>query len=342
MKVLVSGHRGYIGQVLTPLLVKAGHEVVGLDTGYYATRQFLPEPEVPCLAIDLRCVQADDLRGFDAVIFLAALSNDALGDLDSHLTEDINGAGTVRFARAAKEAGVRRFVFSSSCSLYGKAGDEALDEQAGMNPITPYGRAKIEVEQALAPLAEPGRFCPVYLRNATAYGLSPSLRMDLVVNELVATAVLRGKVQLASDGSAWRPLVHVTDIARAMVAALEAPEEVVCGEAFNVGRNAENYRIREVAELVRAAVEGSELEIPDKAGADARNYRVKFDKIERLMPGFVPQWTVPLGIAELRDAYRAHGLREAHLRGNRYKRIATIQNHLAENRLDEDLFWQGN
>ncbi len=340
MRILVPGHRGYIGQVLTPLLQAAGHEVVGLDTGYYAGRQFLPEPQVPALEVDLRDVVPEDLVGFDAVIFLAALSNDALGDLDASLTHDINDAGTVRFARLAKAAGVRRFVFSSSCSLYGMAGDEVLDEEAGMNPITPYGTAKIEVERQLSGLAEPGRFCPVYLRNATAYGVSPALRMDLVVNDLTATAVLRGKVQLLSDGSAWRPLVHVEDIARAMVAVVEAPEEVVLDEPFNVGRSDENYLIKDVARLVQQAVEGSVIEIPDRAGADARNYRVDFSKIERLLPEFQPQWTVPKGIEQLREAYLAQRLTDGHHRAGRYKRIATLLARIADDRLDDGLRWR--
>lgn len=340
MRILVPGHRGYIGQVLTPLLKAAGHEVVGLDTGYYAGRQFLPEPEVQALDLDLRDVQASDLEGFDAVVFLAALSNDALGDLDASLTHEINDSGTVRFARLAKEAGVRRFVFSSSCSLYGMAGDEVLTEDAGMNPITPYGTAKIEVERQLSALAEAGRFCPVYLRNATAYGVSPALRMDLVVNDLTATAVLRGKVQLLSDGSAWRPLVHVEDIARAMVALLEAPEEVVLDEPFNVGRSEENYLIREVAQLVKDAVPGSEIEIPDRASADARNYRVDFSKIERLVPGFQPQWTVPLGIEQLREAFTQHRLTDGHHRAGRYKRIATLLARIADDQLDDRLRWR--
>lgn len=341
MRILVPGHRGYIGQVLTPLLQAAGHEVVGLDTGYYAGRQFLPEPEVEALELDLRDVVPEDLAGFDAVIFLAALSNDALGDLDASLTHDINDAGTVRFARLAKAAGVRRFVFSSSCSLYGMAGDEVLDEEAGMNPITPYGTAKIEVERQLSGLAEPGRFCPVYLRNATAYGVSPALRMDLVVNDLTATAVLRGKVQLLSDGSAWRPLVHVEDIARAMVAVVEAPEEVVLDEPFNVGRSDENYLIKDVARLVQQAVAGSVIEIPDRASADARNYRVDFSKIERLLPEFQPQWTVPKGIEQLREAYQAQRLTDGHHRAGRYKRIATLLARIADDRLDDGLRWRG-
>lgn len=340
MKILVTGHRGYIGQVLTPMLAKAGHEVVGLDSGYYKGRQFLPEPVVRSLDKDIRDVTAEDLTGFEAVIFLAALSNDALGDLDAQLTRDINDDGTVRFAELAKQAGVRRFVFSSSCSLYGKAGDAILDEEAGMNPITPYGVAKIEVERRLEPLAERGRFCPLYLRNATAYGLSPALRMDLVVNDLTATAVLRGKVQLLSDGTAWRPLVHVEDIARAMVATVEAPEEAVFAEAFNVGRSEENYQIRQVAELVRELVPGSEIEIPDAAHADARNYRVSFKKIEERIPGFQPKWTVPLGIEQLRDAYQANRITDGHLRSGRYKRIATLLSRIADDQLEDDLRWR--
>ena len=339
MRVLVTGHNGYIGQVLCPLLSEAGHEVVGLDTYFYEGCQFDPCPEVESIRRDIRDVTPEDLAGVDAVAFLAALSNDALGDLDAGLTEEINDSATVRFARMAKQVGVQRFVFSSSCSLYGAGADKVLTEDSGMNPVTPYGKAKIDVELALTTLAD-DNFSPTYMRNATAYGLSPSLRIDLVVNNLAGYAVTSGEVLLKSDGTAWRPLVHVEDISRAFVAALEAPRDVIHDQAFNVGRNDENFQIRQVAQIVHEAVEGSTIEFAEGASADTRNYRVSFDKIESQLPAFKPQWTVRTGTDALVAAYRSHGLTLEELSSTKYLRIKTILGHRDEGRLDPKLRWQ--
>ena len=337
MKVLVTGHRGYIGAVLVPLFQEAGHQVVGLDSDLYAGCDFGPAPaEVPSLTMDLRDVEARHCQGFDAVVHLAALSNDPLGNLNPELTYDINLHASVRLAAAAKAAGVPRFLFSSSCSLYGAGGDDFLDESAAFNPVTPYGESKIRVEQELAKLAD-ARFTPTYLRNATAYGVSPRLRADLVVNNLVGYALTTGEVLIKSDGTPWRPLVHVEDISRAFLAVLEAPRDTVHGQAFNVGRNEENYRIRQVAEMVAEVVPGSRVTFAPGASPDTRNYRVDFTKIATKLPGFRPRWTVRRGIEELDQAYRRHGLTKEEFLSPRYYRIQTVQGLQAKGRLDTSL-----
>ncbi len=338
MKLLVTGHNGYIGQVMVPLLQDAGHEVVGLDTFYYEDCQFDGRPPVEAIRKDIRDIEPADLEGFDAILFLAALSNDALGDLDPALTFDINRDATVRCAETAKQAGVPRFIFSSSCSLYGAAGDAPLTENAAMNPVTPYGTAKIEVEQALSHLADE-HFSPVYMRNATAYGLSPSLRIDLVVNNLTAYAYTTGEVLMKSDGSPWRPLVHIEDISRAFLAVLEADRDLVHDQAFNVGRSSENYRIREVAELVAQVVPDCHLEFAEGASPDLRNYRVDFTKIETTLPGYEPTWTVRKGIEQLYAAYQEHGLTREEFLSSKYLRIKTVLGHREAGRLDERLRW---
>ena len=338
MKTLVTGHNGYIGQVMVPFLQQAGHSVVGLDTYFFEDCQFDPEPTVESLRKDIRDLEPSDLEGFDAVVFLAALSNDALGDLDPELTYAINRDATVGCARAAKEAGVGRFVFSSSCSLYGASGDDVLTETAGMNPVTAYGRAKIEVEEALRELASDS-FSPTYMRNATAYGLSPSIRIDLVVNNLTGFAYTTGEVLMKSDGSPWRPLVHIEDISRAFLAVLEADRDVVHDEAFNVGRSEENYRIREVAEIVGEVVPDCVLGFADGASPDLRNYRVNFDKLANALPSYQPQWTVRKGVEELLDAYRRHGLTKDEFLSSKYLRIKTILEHRDGGRLDDRLRW---
>ena len=291
MRVLVTGHEGYLGALLVPMLQKAGHDVVGLDTGLFAACAFGDDSAVrECEAIrrDLRDVRREDLEGFDAVAHLGALSNDPLGDINPDLTHEINERASNRLADLAKAAGVERFVFSSSCSTYGAApGEDFLDESAEFNPVTPYGVSKVRVEQYLSTLADDD-FTPVYLRNATAYGVTPRLRLDLVLNNLVGWAHATGKVVLLSDGTPWRPVVHAEDICRAFRAALEAPREAVHDEAFNIGRTAENYRIRELAEIVGETVPGCEVTVAEGAGPDKRTYRVSCKKAEERLPGFDP------------------------------------------------------
>lgn len=337
MRVLVTGHRGYIGAVLVPRLRALGHDVTGLDVDLYRGCDFgTPSAEIAALDLDLRSVEPEHCEGFDAVIHLAALSNDPLGDMNPDLTYDINHRASVRLARAAKEAGVGRFLFSSSCSLYGAGGDTSLDERAAFNPVTPYGESKILVEQDLAKLADDD-FSPIFLRNATVYGVSPRLRADLVVNNLTGYAYTTGEVLIKSDGSPWRPLVHVEDVCRAFEALLVAPRDAVHGEAFNVGRNAENYRIRDVGSIVEEVVPNSRVTYAPGASPDTRNYRVDFSKIERRVPGFAPKWTVRQGVEELLAAYRRTGLTRETFLGPRFYRIRTVKNRLESRELDREL-----
>ncbi|WP_329103848.1 SDR family oxidoreductase [Micromonospora sp. NBC_01699] len=340
MRVLVTGHHGYLGSVLTPLLQAAGHRVTGLDTDLFADCLLGPAPaEVPSLRLDLRDVRPEHLAGFDAVCHLAALCNDPIGNLNPELTYDVNHRATVRLAEAAKAAGVTRFLFSSSCSLYGAGlDDRPLDENAGFAPVTPYGESKILSEQGLTALADDD-FSPVFLRNATAYGFSPRLRGDLVVNDLTASALLTGEVRLLSDGTAWRPLVHAEDICAAFLALLEAPREQVHGKAYNVGVSSENYLIRDVAELVAEVVDGSTVTFAGGASADSRNYRVSCDLIAAEVPGFRPRWTVRKGIEELVEAYQRHGLTIEVFRGERHQRLRRIQALQGAGRLDAQLRW---
>lgn len=340
MKVLVTGHDGYIGTVLVPMLQAAGHEVVGLDSFLFSECGFGVTPaDLQFVQMDIRDVTTEDLRGFDAVIHLAAISNDPLGDLNPEATLAINHRGTVSVAQAAKRAGVTRFLFSSSCSLYGSQGDEPIDESANFNPLTPYGESKVLSEADLSAMADDD-FSPTFLRNATAYGASPRLRGDLVVNNLTGFACTTGKVFLKSDGTSWRPLVHVEDISRAFLAVLDADRAVVHNEAYNVGATGENYRIRDVALLVNQVVPNSEITISDEAFNDPRNYRVSSDKLASRLPNAVPQWTVRMGIEELYEAYQRNALRLEDLEGDRYMRIRHVLRLVERGRLDMNLRWQ--
>jgi len=337
MKVLVTGHRGYIGVEMVPVLRAAGHEVVGLDTDLYAGCDFqAPPDEVTTLNVDLRDVTAAHLKGFDAVAHLAALSNDPLGDVNPQITYDINQHASVRLANCAKEAGVPRFLFSSSCSLYGAGGDVPVDENAAFYPVTAYGESKVRVEQEVAKIAD-DKFSPVYLRNATAYGVSRRLRADIVVNNLVGHAFTTGKVLLQSDGTPWRPLVHIRDIIHAFLVMLTAPKDAIHNQAFNVGRSKENFRIREVATLVAEVVPNCEVAFAPGASPDTRNYQVDFRKIETKLPGYAPQWTLRKGIEELYQAYKSAGLTKEQFLGPRYYRLRTVNGLQERKMLDDQL-----
>jgi len=340
MKVLITGSRGYIGTVMAPMMVAAGHQVVGVDADLYRRSTFGTWTEaIRTIPKDVRALEARDLEGFEAIVHLAALSNDPLGDLNPQLTFDINHLASVRLAALAKEVGVGRFVLASSCSNYGAAGDAPMNEESELNPVTPYGESKVLAERDIKKLADES-FTPTFLRCATAYGVSPRLRFDIVLNNLVAWAFTSGKVLLKSDGTPWRPIAHIEDISRAFLAVLAAPREVVRAQAFNVGRNDQNYRIREIAEIVKETVPGCEIAFADGAGPDKRNYRADFSKIARVLPSFQPQWDARKGARQLYQAYRSIGLRLEDFEGPRYRRIDQIKRLLAEGNLGADLRWQ--
>jgi nucleoside-diphosphate-sugar epimerase len=339
MRVLVTGSLGYIGTILIPLLQQSGHDVVGLDTDLYRRCTFSGKlPDVKTIKTDVRDLQKDDLVGYDAIIHLAGLSNDPLGDYRPELTEEINAKATIKLAQLVKAIGIRRFLFASSCSNYGAAGADFLTEKAEFKPVTPYGISKVKVEAALLKMADE-KFSPTFIRASTAYGLSPRIRFDLVTNNLTAWAFTTGRVYLKSDGTPWRPIVHVEDISRAYIAALQAPRELIHNEAFNVGTTTENYQIREIADIVKDVVPNCKIEYAPDAGPDKRCYRVDCNKIARVLRDFKPQWTARRGIEQLYEAYKTVGLTLEEFEGPKFKRIAHVKKLMDEGQLDGSLRW---
>lgn len=336
-RILVTGDRGYIGSVLVPMLIESGHHVDGLDSRLFDGANFYPfKCEAYSHIKDIRDVTQKDFEGYDIVIHLAALSNDPLGDINPELTFQINYKATLRVAEMAKRAGVQRFVMSSSCSTYGAAGEDVIDETSTLAPVTPYAESKVRSEEGLALMAGPD-FVPVFLRHATVYGVAPMIRFDLVINNMVAYLSSTGEVYMKSDGRAWRPLVHVEDVARGCISAALAPYEAVCNEVFNIGRTDQNFRVHEIAELVALSLEGAGVRFADRAFPDERSYRVCFDKAEKRLPGFKPVWTVQKGIAELWEAFTQLELSIEQFEGSQWNRIAHLKERLAHGELTKQL-----
>jgi nucleoside-diphosphate-sugar epimerase len=342
VRVLVTGHKGYIGTILVQMLQAEGFDVTGLDNDFFDGCIFGDQsvcgdiPDVPYVRKDIRDVEPCDLRGNDAVIHLAALSNDPLGDINPDMTYEINHEASVRLAKLAKKAGVQRYVLSSSCSVYGTSGSDIVTEESGLSPITPYGISKMLAEKDISKLAD-AKFSPTFLRSATAYGVSPMLRFDLVLNNLVAWAYTTGIVLLKSDGTAWRPIVHVQDISRAFIAVLNSSCELIHNQTFNVGMTEENYRVRELAEIVKDTVRNSHVQYASDAEPDKRSYRVDFSKINKMLPKFKPQWNARLGAKQLCDAYKRVGITLEEFEGPRYRRITSLEISLSSGRLDKTL-----
>ncbi len=339
MHVLVTGHKGYIGSAMIPLLIKEGYQIVGLDTDLYKSCTFgNSSTEILEIKKDIRDIIYSDLKGFDAVIHLAALSNDPLGNFNPELTYEINYKASVNLARLARQAGVSRFLFSSSCSLYGAAGDKVMDENDKFNPITPYGHAKILVENEVSKLATKD-FSPVFLRNTTAYGISPGLRLDVVLNDLVGWATTTKQIYLKSDGTPWRPLVHIEDIAAAFIAALKAPRDSIHNQAYNVGINEDNFQINDLANIVKSTIPDCKITYAEDAGPDKRSYKVDFSKIKSNLSDFKPQWNVKLGTIHLYESFKKIGLSLEEFKGPKYRRIDQINHLIKKGLLDHNLRW---
>ncbi|MHA2131168.1 MAG: NAD-dependent epimerase/dehydratase family protein [Promethearchaeota archaeon] len=342
MHVLVTGNNGYIGTVMTRLLLSDGYEVTGLDNDLFEGSVFGDKlitggiPYISYLRKDLREINLSDLEEVDAIFHLCALSNDPLGNFNPKITYEINHKGSVRLAKLAKQAGVKRFIFSSSCSVYGDSKEDVVDEESEVNPITPYAISKVRAERSISELQD-SNFCPTFLRSSTAYGLSPMLRFDLVVNNFVAWSFTKGTVLLKSDGTAWRPFVHIEDISRAFISVLNSPADKVANEIFNVGKNEENYQIKQVAEIVKKIVPNSEIKYVEGAEPDKRSYRVKFDKISSIITKFKPKWNISLGVKQLYEAYKKVGLLVEDFEGPKFRRILNLENSVKSGILDQDL-----
>ena len=340
MRVLVTGHKGYIGTIMVPMLQKAGHDVLGIDSDLYRNSTYGKAiPETQEILKDIRDIEKEDLKGVEGIIHLAGLSNDMLGDLNPEMTYEINHAASVRLAEMAKELGIARFVFASSCSNYGAASDGMQDENAELNPVTPYAVSKVRVERDLGKMAD-DNFSPTFMRNATAYGVSPRMRFDIVLNNLTAWAYTTGNVLLKSDGTPWRPLVHIEDISLAAIGALETPRELIHNEAFNVGINSENYQMRQLAEFVKEVVPNCEIEFAAGAGPDKRNYRVDFSKYTKTFPKHQLSWDARRGAQDIYESYRKYGLQKDDYEGPKYKRIAQLKYLLGSDQLDNSLRWK--
>jgi len=340
MRVLITGHDGYIGAVMVPVMQAAGHEVVGLDTGFFEDcGTGVAYNGSAALRKDTRDVTPADLQGVEAVIHLAALCNDPLGNLNADWTHDINHRASLQLAQMSREAGVRRFLYASSCSMYGAAGDGLINEEAPLHPLTPYAVSKVRAEEDISALAT-GEFSPVFMRNATAYGMSPRLRADIVLNNFVCWAYTTGKIRIMSDGTPWRPIVHIEDISRAFAAAMVAPREAIHNQAFNVGANEENYQVRDLAEIVREIVPGCTVEYAEGGGPDPRSYRVDFTKLNEMLPGFTPKWDARGGAQELYDAVRAVNLTADEFQNRKFTRLVQFKYLLDSGRLDDTLRWR--
>lgn len=340
MKVLVTGHKGYIGTILVPMLLAKGYDVFGIDSDLFEQCTFGEGfTQIPDLRKDVRDLESSDIEGCDAVIHLAALSNDPLGNFNPDLTYEINHQASVNLAKLCKEVGITRYIFSSSCSNYGAGGNDWLTEESPFNPVTPYGISKVKVEQEVSQLAD-DNFSPTFLRNATAYGVSPRLRFDLVLNNLVAWAFTTGRIYIKSDGTPWRPIVHIEDISRALIAVLEAPRKLIHNQAFNVGRNEDNYQIRQLAEIVGEVVPNCNIEYAKDGGPDKRCYRVDCSKITKIIPEFQPQWNARKGAQELYDVYQKVGLTLEEFEGEKYQRIAHLKSLISRQLLNSNLRWQ--
>ena len=340
MRVLLTGSSGYIGSVMAKTLVDEGFDVIGCDTGFFEDCNFVEmEYKLPTLQKDVRDITSQDLKGFDAVLHLAALSNDPMGDLHPILTDEINHVASLEIAKLCKKVGCRRFILASSCSMYGVSGDRALTEEAPFNPASAYATSKVQSEWDISRLAD-SNFSPTFLRCATAYGVSPKMRFDLVLNNLTGWAFTTGRAHITSDGTPWRPIVHIEDISRAFLAALEAPIDVVHNQAFNVGQNSQNFTVRTIAEIVKSTIPQCEIEFARGAAPDPRNYRVDFSKITRMLPEFKPCWTVEKGARELYDTFKARGLTKEEFESRRYTRLKQLRHLLETGALSEKLRWR--